>query len=122
MRIGVLEDEPAICGLLKEILEIQHHVVSVYHHGSDLLEVLAINRPIAPTNPFDMLLIDLLLPGDVSGIQVIGYAQKAFPSLPILVVSATSKADLDNVKRMYPKVQILQKPFKLAELFAAVAA
>lgn len=115
MKIGVIEDDPGISGLLKELLELHNHTVSLYKYGWDMLEVMARDEQ-KQQAPFDILLVDLLLPGSISGIQVISHAVQFFPSLPIVVISAVAAPDLENVKRMYPQVHVLQKPFKLAHL------
>jgi signal transduction histidine kinase len=37
MLIGILDDDPAICGMLRELLELTGHTVSVYNNPWDLL-------------------------------------------------------------------------------------
>jgi DNA-binding response OmpR family regulator len=120
MKIGVLEDDPRICEILTVILEQSHHVVSIYRQGWDFLDVVFFEEsPINP-QPFDIILVDLLLQGEISGVQVIAQMQQSFPNLPIVVISAVSSQDLDNVKRMYPHVQVIQKPFTIESLLAAL--
>ncbi|HLJ36526.1 MAG TPA: response regulator [Ktedonobacteraceae bacterium] len=120
MKIGVLEDDPSICEVLTVMLEQNHHVVSIYQRGWDILDAVFFEESAVIPQPFDILLVDLLLQGEISGVQVIAQMRQSFPHMPIVVISAVSSQDLDNVKRMYPQVQIIQKPFTMDVLLAAL--
>lgn len=120
MKIGVVEDDPRISEILVEILERSHHVVSMYRQGWDILDAVFFEEPTVSPQPFDILLVDLLLQGEISGVQVIAQMRQSYPHLPIIVISAVSSQDLENVKRMYPDVQMLQKPFTMDVLLAAI--
>lgn len=121
MKIGVLEDDPMICNVLTEILELDQHAVSVYQRGWEVLDAIFFEEAVVNPLPFDVLLVDLLLQGEVSGVQVIAQMHRSFPKLPVIVISAVSSRDLENVQRMYPHVQIIQKPFTVDGLRAALA-
>lgn len=121
MRIGVIEDNPSISGLLKERLELAGHEVLLYREGWTFLEQHLSVEELAPLpTPFDVILVDLLLPGGVSGVQIISEARKDFPDLRIVVISAVPSWDLENVTRSYPGVKALQKPFTLRDLITAI--
>ena len=120
MNIGVLEDDPRICEILTEILERNHHLVSLYQQGWDILDAVFFEESPFHPQPFDILLVDLLLQGEISGIQVIAQMRQSFPNMPIVVISAVSSHDLENVQRMYPEVKIIQKPFSMDALLNAL--
>lgn len=120
MKIGVLEDDPRISEILSEILERSHHVVSMYRQGWDILDAVFFEESAVNPQPFDILLVDLLLQGEISGVQVIAQMRQSFPTMPIVVISAVSSQDLENVKRMYPDVQMIQKPFTMDVLLSAL--
>jgi len=120
MRIGLLEDDAAICAMMQEMLEARGHSVSVYQDGSDFLSAFHLEEPTALPPAFDILLVDLILSGDVTGEQVIHHVRMIYPSLPIVIISAVAASHLQAVTRRYPGVRTLQKPFKLRDLFAAV--
>lgn len=119
MRIGLLEDDPAICEMMQEMLGTVGHMVSAYQDGSDILTALHLEKPTA-LPPFDILFVDLILSGDISGEQVIYQVRMTYTSLPIVVISAVAASHLQAVVRRYPGVRALQKPFKLRDLFAAI--
>jgi DNA-binding response OmpR family regulator len=120
MRIGLLEDDPAICEMIQEMLEAGGHSVSAYHDGSDILAALRLEEPMALPPPFDILFVDLILAGDITGEQVIHQVSIVYPYLPIVVISAVAASHLQAVARRYPGVKALQKPFKLRDLFAVI--
>ncbi len=120
MKIGILEDDPRICEILTVALEQHRHAVSVYRQGWDILDAVFFDESVVTPQPFDILLVDLLLQGEISGIQVIAQMRQSFPHMPIVVISAVSSQDLENVKRMYPEVKIIQKPFTFDVLLDAL--
>lgn len=120
MRIGLLEDDAAICEMMQEMLETAGHSVSAYQDGSDFLSAFHLEEPTVLPPVFDILLVDLILSGDVTGEQVIPQVRMIYSALPIVVISAVAASHLQAVTRCYPVVRALQKPFKLRNLFAAV--
>ena len=120
MRIGLLEDDPAICAMMQEMLEIVGHSVTAYQDGSDILATFHLEEPMALPPPFDRLFVDLILSGAMTGEHVIHQVRKTYPSLPIVVISAVAASHLQAVARRYPGVRALQKPFKLRDLLAAI--
>jgi DNA-binding response OmpR family regulator len=117
MRIGVLDDDPAICGMLRELLELTGHEVAVYNNPWDILMALFHNDP--PTHLFDALIIDILLP-DLLGSQVIQQIREHFVHLPIIVISALPGVALNTIHEKFPTIIVLKKPFALKDLLMAL--
>ncbi len=120
MRIGLLEDDLTICEMMQEMLQTGGHIVSAYQDGSDFLAALHLEEPRAIPPPFDILFVDLILSGDITGEQVIHQVRMKYPDLPIVIISAVATSHLEAVTRRYPGVRALQKPFRLRDLFAAI--
>jgi DNA-binding response OmpR family regulator len=120
MRIGLLEDDAELCAMLKEMLEAGGHSVSAYLDGSEILATFHLDEPKAFPPPFDVLLVDLILSGEIDGEQVIHQVRMRYSDLPIVVISAVASSQLEAVIRRYPGVKALRKPFKLRNLFAAI--
>jgi CheY-like chemotaxis protein len=122
MNIGVLEDNPTICEYLKTALEmIGEHHVSIHNRGTTLLEKLfAEHRNSVPLS-YDLVLVDLMLPGGMSGQEVIAAIQKTIPhdQLPIIVLSAAGIEELEYVRTTY-NVPVLRKPFKIQTLLQLI--
>ena len=50
--------------MFKEMLENSGHTVSIYRDGLDILTALHMEEPTTLISLFDILLVDLILPGD----------------------------------------------------------
>lgn len=120
MRVGILEDDPAVCGLLHETLERFGHAACIYRDGWDFLAQFLTEELTPPPRPFDAVLIDLILPGAVTGLEALQQIRMTYPDLPIVVISAVPYLNLEVIKDAYPGVKTLQKPFKLRDLLTAI--
>jgi len=122
MRIGVLEDDPAIRGLLHETLEMCGHTPCIFRNGWDFLEQFLDEEAVLSRKPFDVVLIDLFLPSSISGKQTIHQLRTAYADLPIVIISAASCQHLERLEQEYPGVAVFRKPFVLRKLLAAIEA
>ena len=127
MHIGLLEDNPAIIELMRTALELSGHTISTFTCGQSLLNALFTNyhtvsplpRPIA----YDLLIIDLNLPDELSGLDVISSVHRLFaPNVPpIIVVSAASIDQLDSLRASFPTLPIVRKPFAIKTLLHTIS-
>jgi DNA-binding response OmpR family regulator len=122
IRIGVVEDDSLVSGMLLESLERFGYMPFIFNDGWSFLEALNGNYQTIETKPFDIVLLDILLPGTISGIEVLQYLSLTRPELPLIILSALNKDDLKNIQEQYPKSKILQKPFRLSDLQASIEA
>jgi signal transduction histidine kinase len=76
-----VEDDPEVRLVVKRTLEGFGLEVTVATTGAEALECFA-QRP-----DFDLLLTDLMMPGDVQGQEVVEFARRARPEMPIVVLS-----------------------------------
>ena len=124
MKIGLLEDNPAICDLITTTLEMTGHTVVSYTYGISLLEALHTEHDgNTKSLLYELLIVDLGLPGELSGLAVIDqlYESIHFSSLPIVVVSGTGQHELDTIHERYPTIATLRKPFNIKTLLTIVA-
>lgn len=125
MNIGLLEDNLAIADYLSIALEMAGHNVYTYTYGSSLLEKLGssmlggLHAPL----PHDLIIVDLLLPGDISGLEAIQQIQRAIPHerLPIIIISAGSQDELEQARAILPDVPLLRKPFRTQALLQLIS-
>ena len=97
MKIGLLEDNPGTIEYLKTALEMAGHTVSAHTQGTFLLETLSTTYSAGAPLPYDLVLVDLLLPG-LSGLEVINRIRQIIPPkrLPLIIISAAaSQQELD---------------------------
>jgi len=122
MNIGVLEDNPAILDYMAIALEMEGHHVQTFTHSTPLIEALLTGSNIRYPLPYDLIVVDLLLPGSITGVETIKYIQQVIPlnKLPIIIISAGSKEELESVKASLPDVPILRKPFRMSTLLEMI--
>jgi two-component system, OmpR family, copper resistance phosphate regulon response regulator CusR len=112
MRILVVEDETKTADYLKKGLSENGHVVDVAHHGEDGLHL-------AMTEPFDLLVLDIQLPGR-DGWSILHSLRRAGRQLPVLILTASDKVE-ERVKGLdLGADDYLVKPFAFSELLARV--
>lgn len=124
MRIGVVEDHVEILNYLTFVLETAHHTVYPHMSAGSLIDCLFVDHSENAPLPYDLLLLDLWLPGGPSGMEVLDYVRRTFPAekLPILVISSASGKQLTQLTRRYPGIQVLRKPFRLRTLLQSIDA
>ena len=110
--ILVVDDEPLIRGSVARALNRKGYWVIEADSAGRALEHLMIRHQ-APT----LLVSDVGLPG-VSGAELVRQAKLLNPTLPTLLISATSKQSLVREGVIDEATDLLQKPFSSAELFA----
>ena len=122
MNIALLEDNPPILDYLSTALEMLGHTVYDFTSSDLLLETLFIGEGVRAPLPYDLALIDLLLPGTMSGLETAQKIRQAIPpqQLHIIVVSACSQQELEEAQAELPQVPMLRKPFKMRELIQLI--
>jgi two-component system, OmpR family, response regulator len=112
MRILVIEDEARIRAFLARGLEAEGYSVDCAADGDDGLAR-------ALDQPWDLVVLDLLLPGR-SGLAVLRELSGKRPALPVLILSARS--DLPTKLKGFElgASDYVPKPFSLDELLARV--
>ncbi len=114
MHILAVEDEPAMAGLLQSALSEEGYFVTLATDGGTALQL-------GQTSRFDLILLDLMLPG-ISGFEIVQRLRKARVQTPILVLTARD-APADIVKALDSGADdYLTKPFSLTVLLARVRA
>lgn len=110
--ILVLEDEADVRQTVCEQLHQLGYLTLEAETGEQALDMLASSAEI------DMLISDLMLPGGLSGAEVIHHARQHWPALPLLLISGQDLRPADNPA--LPEVELLHKPFTRAQLAQAL--
>ena len=112
----VVEDDPQIAQLLREILVMQGHEVAEVDDGALAASAVRALRP-------DVVLLDIGLP-NVHGLDVLDDL-KAGPDtahIPVIVVTAWWSADLSGRARAMGAQAVIAKPFDIEAVRVAVTA
>lgn len=124
MRIGVLDDNVPILEYLKAMLELVGHTVSVHPASRPLLDALFPGGTIASPLPYDLVILDLSLPGDLSGVEVYHTIRCSIPGdrLPVLFITAAGDRDIQGLQAtLREDVLLLRKPFRQQELLSKIS-
>jgi two-component system copper resistance phosphate regulon response regulator CusR len=114
VRILVIEDEQKVARALRQGLEGEHYEVEIAETGED-----GFFRALA--RPFDLVILDLMLPGR-SGLEILANLRRQGHPLPVLVLTARDTIQ-DRVTGLDSGADdYLIKPFAFAELLARVRA
>ena len=125
MNIGLLEDNPAILDLMQTALEMVGYTIGTHTHGTSLLNTLFERYHAAPSSPlpYDLLIVDLNLSSEPSGLDVITSIYRLLTPdvLPIMVVSAASMEQLNQLRTNFPTLSVIRKPFVLKTLLHTIS-
>jgi len=113
-RILVIEDEPRIASFVSRALIAEGFQVDAAEEGAKALEL-------ARTGRYELVILDLLLPG-MDGMQVLAGIMDRRPEQRVLVLSALSDVDAKVRCLELGASDYLAKPFALSELLARVRA
>lgn len=107
-HILVVDDEPAICWGLKEILSDEGHDVAVASSGEEALTLARSRRP-------DIVLMDVCLPG-IDGVNALGKIRELEPTPPpVVIMTAFGSLDVAVRSLSAGAFDYLPKPFDLEQ-------
>lgn len=110
----LVEDEPGIADFLRRGLEAEGFSVQAAFDGAE-------GQRRALAESFDMVVLDLMLPG-IGGMEILERLREVKPELPVIVLTARGEVE-DRVAGLDAgAVDYLVKPFSLAELLARMRA
>jgi DNA-binding response OmpR family regulator len=113
-KILVVEDEQDLSGLVRNWLSRENHLVEQAENGLDALTQMELNR-------FDVIILDLMLPG-LNGMEVCRRYRQRSGQTPILMLTAKDSVEDKEAGLDAGADDYLTKPFHLKELAARVRA
>lgn len=113
-RILVVDDEPLIREMAREILEASGYDVTEAADGQSGLETFLEAR-----GTFDLVILDLVMPR-LHGFQVMDRIQRVMPSARILLSSGFSPDSRPELTRPTATTAFLAKPYRSRDLLDQV--
>ncbi len=113
-RILVVDDEQPIQRILRRNLAMSGYDVVLAGDGKEAIEMVRLHQP-------DLILLDLYMPGDVSGLDVCVAVRQSLRT-PIIILSAVTEEKLKVRALDLGADDYLTKPFSNDELQARVRA
>jgi len=115
MKILFVEDNERVARFVKKGLVEAGHTVDHADNGRD-------GMFLAASEPYDVIIMDRMLPGDIDGLGIIAALRKDGNKTPILILSALADVD-DRIRGLQSGGDdYLVKPFALGELLARLDA
>lgn len=114
MRLLLIEDYAPLRLAISQALALEHYAVDVAPDGTE-------GRWYATSNPYDLIILDIMLPG-VDGLTLLKELRQAGNHAHILLITARDGVD-DRIKGLdLGADDYLVKPFAIGELLARVRA
>ncbi|NBW07141.1 MAG: response regulator [Caulobacteraceae bacterium] len=117
-RILIVEDEPEIAAMAKDILEELGYRTAVAHNADKALEIFKASQE---AGAFDLVFSDVVMPGPVNGVALAQEIHRLSPATPILMTTGYN----DQMALEGPQAEamdVLGKPYKPKELIDRVQA
>ncbi len=115
MKILLVEDNERVTQFVIKGLQEAGHTTDHAANGRD-------GMFLAASEPYDVIIMDRMLPGDIDGLAIIEVLRKAGKRTPILILSALSEVD-DRIRGLRSGGDdYLTKPFAFGELLARIDA
>lgn len=114
MRVLVVEDQKKTASFIRKALQSEGHAVDVLYDGAEALAAVAVT-------PFDVVVLDVMLPGR-DGLSVVRQMREKNNATPVLLLTARGEVG-EKVEGLNAGADdYLSKPFALDELIARVRA
>jgi two-component system, OmpR family, response regulator len=115
MKVLLVEDNERVSNFVRKGLSEAGHTIDHADNGRD-------GMFLAAGEPYDAIVMDRMLPGDIDGLGIIAALRKAGSRTPILILSALSDVD-ERIRGLNSGADdYLTKPFAVGELLARLDA
>lgn len=113
LSILVVDDDPVVRRLLQQRLKKEEYSVMVADDGYQAERLLK-------KHIFDVVLTDLIMPGDIGGIEVLEITKQLNPKTEVVLITAHSSVDTAVAAMKKGAIDYLEKPINFDELFLRI--
>ena len=114
MRILVVEDDQKVQNLTVQRIKSLNYRVIVANNGDEAL------RQLAEHSDIDLVFTDMVMPGQVSGYELVRIISEKYPHIGALMTSGYAEDLLGNGNLAKLGVKLLRKPYRQTELSDAL--
>jgi CheY-like chemotaxis protein len=118
LRVLVMDDQEMILELVKDVLTDGGHKADLVHDGEEA--IAHYQKALEQGQPYDVVIMDLTIPGRMGGKETIVELQKLDPKIKTIVSSGYSNDPITSNYQEYGFKAVLPKPFDIDELLALV--
>ncbi len=108
----IVDDEPAVAEMLRDIFLSQGYAVDGASNGGDALMLASLSRP-------DAVILDIKLP-DTTGAEVLAKIHGLDESIPVVMLSGSDDEDMARTLLKAGAIDYIRKPFQFDQLLQAV--
>ena len=112
--IAVVDDEWSVRTMLGRVLRLAGYRVAAFARGEDFMASLATRLP-------DCAIVDIHMP-QMTGFEVQASLLEGKVPVPVILITASDDAALDDTARQLQVTRVLRKPFSGDVLLVAVSA
>ena len=112
VTILLVEDDPVLVTVLRELLEFGGHSVVTCGNGREAVQQLSVTQ-------IDLVITDLSMP-EMDGLELIKVLTFEWPDTRIIAMSGLLDGRARQLTEMYGVDALLQKPFSLEEMLNVV--
>ena len=112
LGILMVEDDALVASVVVPALEIEGHRVQLCRSAEEAVSALS------SEHDFDVLFTDVIMPGRMTGTDLVNWCREHRPALPAVVATGymTTWSELEG------RVRVLRKPYGLHDLVSALRA
>ena len=111
-KILIVDDEPAVCNMLKKFLTKKGYKASIALSGEEALKKIKRERP-------KIALLDIRMP-DMDGIQTLKEVKKLRPETMVIMMTAYSMDEMVHKALEEKASDIIYKPFEIAKVLSLI--
>jgi CheY-like chemotaxis protein len=120
LRVLVMDDDKAVQVVLQKMLEKLNHSVILADNGKEAIDIYL--ERFDSTEPVDLVIVDLTIPGGLGGKETIMELQKTDPKIRAIVSSGYSNDPVMASFNEHGFCAAVTKPYVLQELSEAIEA
>ncbi|WP_371806336.1 PAS domain S-box protein [Candidatus Lokiarchaeum ossiferum] len=113
-KILVLEDEPLVTKVLATMLQKLNYVSDFTTEGDITIEKYC--QKLKENDPYDILILDLTIPGALGGLDTFNVLKKIDPNLKAIVSSGYATGNIMSHYEEFGFIGMLVKPYTIGEL------
>ena len=113
-RVLVVDDEPRVGQMLRDVLIELGYVVKVAVRGAEALRLVPVFQP-------DVVLLDLQMP-EMSGVEVLDHLRRDHPNLRVVILTGNENVEVAKSTLRSGAFDYVRKPFSIDVLERVVAA
>ena len=118
LKILVLDDEESIRSSLIELLGFLGHKVEAFDDGKLVIEKYS--EAFRANEPYDLLILDLTVPGGMGGLEALKEILKIDPNAKAIVSSGYSDDVIIADYKKFGFSEVMPKPFKLEQILQII--